>query len=66
MFEKGKFYSHTNAHDLDIFVLDKYENSDSINLTIGYIFKSNKRLLQLDFVTIKKSDFEYWEEIEYE
>lgn len=62
--KKGKYYRHSRAKDLDIFVIKVLsDNLQFITLRVAYIYQSSGAVLSLDTIKIKHLDAKEWKEV---
>jgi len=62
--KKGKYYRHSLAKDLDIFVIKILsDNLHFITLRVAYVYQSSGAVLSLDTIKIKHLDLKDWKEI---
>lgn len=62
--KKGKYYRHSCAKDLDIFIISVLGDSvDLLTLRVAYIGQRQPLTVGLDTISIKKEDLSYWTEV---
>lgn len=62
--KKGKYYRHSLARDLDIFIIKILaDNLTYLTLRVAFIQRINGKVLTLDTIKIKHLDLKDWQEI---
>ena len=62
--KKGKYYRHSLAKDLDVFVIKLIgENDVYLTLRVAFIYRMSGRVLGLDTIKIKRKDLNEWKEL---
>jgi len=62
--KKGKYYRHSLAKDLDIFIISVLDDSvDLLTLRVAYIGQRQALTVGLDTISIKKEDLSSWTEV---
>jgi len=62
--KKGKYYRHSLAKDLDIFIISVLDDSvDLLTLRVAYIGQRQALTVGLDTISIKKEDLSSWAEV---
>ena len=62
--KKGKYYRHSLAKDLDIFIIKILaDNLTYLTLRVAFIQRVNGKVLGLDTIKIKHLDLKEWKEL---
>jgi hypothetical protein len=62
--KKGKYYRHSLARDLDIFIIKILaDNLTYLTLRVAFIQRVNGKVLGLDTIKIKHLDLKEWKEL---